>query len=308
MDSALVLITLASLGTTGAVLLYAARLIRDERTRSNARVTALAEEIGHIPADAGRQPPPHAYAAPAANIPLGRDQREPVRERTSVPAARTPVPAARTPVGMAPEPRRAGDGRDPSAVAAPLPSRVPPTRDAGALRGHGAGGAALFQSASTESAASNRMLVPIIGAVIVALALATIYFVSGQPEATTGPARAAAGAPNVPLELVSLRQAREGETLTVSGTVRNPSGAADRRQVAAVVFVFDRKGSFVASGRAPIDYQALAPGDESPFVITVPGAADVSRYRVSFREGDDVLPHVDRREATPLAGQPAATR
>ena len=31
MDSALVLITLASLGTTGAVLLYAARLIRDER-------------------------------------------------------------------------------------------------------------------------------------------------------------------------------------------------------------------------------------------------------------------------------------
>ena len=63
------------------------------------------------------------------------------------------------------------------------------------------------------------------------------------------------------------------------------------------MFLFDRKGSFVASGRAPLDYQALAPGDESPFVITVPGAADVSRYRVSFREGDDVLPHVDRREA-----------
>jgi hypothetical protein len=176
------------------------------------------------------------------------------------------------------------------------------------VQDQGAGRAALFQSASTESA-STRRLVPIIGAVIVLLALATIYFVSGQPDADAVTARAAAGAVNLPLELVSLRQAREGETLTVSGMVRNPSGATDRRQVAAVVFLFDRKGSFVASGRAPLDYQALAPGDESPFVITVPGAADVSRYRVSFREGDDVLPHVDRREAAPVARQqPAGTR
>lgn len=299
MDSALVLITLASLGTTGAVLLYAARLIRDERTRSNARVTALAQEIGHIPESAGRQP--IAYAAPAGDVPLGRTQREPFREHT-------PMPVARTAQGTAPAPRRASTDRDRSAGgAAPLPARVPATRDEGALQGDGAGRAVLFQSAFTESA-SNRMLVPIIGAVIVALALATIYFLSGQPEATAGPTSVAAGTPNVPLELVSLRQAREGETLTVSGMVRNPSGATDRRQVAAVVFLFDRKGSFVASGRAPLDYQALAPGDESPFVITVPGAADVSRYRVSFREGDDVLPHVDRREATPLAGRPAATR
>ena len=38
MDGALVLITLVSLGTTAAVLVYAARLIRDERARSDARV------------------------------------------------------------------------------------------------------------------------------------------------------------------------------------------------------------------------------------------------------------------------------
>jgi hypothetical protein len=164
----------------------------------------------------------------------------------------------------------------------------------------------MFESASTESA-SSRWLVPAIGAIIVLLALATIYFVSGQPDTAAQPARAAVG--NAPLELVSLRQAREGDTLTVSGTVRNPSEAPDRRQVAAVVFVFDRNGSFVASGRAPLDYQALAPGDESPFVITVPGASEVSRYRVSFREGDDVLPHVDRRESGPTAArQRAGTR
>jgi hypothetical protein len=302
MDSALVLITLASLGTTGAVLLYTARLIRDERTRSNARVTALAQEIGNGPAGAGagRQPAPPAYRAAAPTIPLGRAQRESIGDHA-------PVPAARTPVRTAPDRRRSVTGREHSPDAAPGPARVPPTRDDGPVLGLGAGGAALFQSASTESA-SNRALVPIIGAVIVALALATIYFVGGQPEASAGPARAAAGALNAPLELVSLRQAREGETLTVSGTVRNPAGAADRRQVAAVVFLFDRKGSFLASGRAPIDYQALAPGDESPFVITVPRAADVSRYRVSFREGDDVLPHVDRRESAPAARQPAGTR
>jgi hypothetical protein len=298
MDSALVIITLASLGTTGAVLLYAARLIRDERSRSNARVTALAQEIGHVPAGPGRAAAPHAYAAPAADIPIGRAPREPIREHVPVPVARTP---------LRPEPRRAGGGRDEPAEAAPVRARVSRTTDDGALRTHGAGRAALFQSASIEPAA-NRMLVPIIGAVIVVMALATIYFVSGQPDATAAAARAAAGAVNVPLELVSLRQARDGETLTVSGTVRNPSGATDRRQVAAVVFLFDRKGSFVASGRAPLDYQALAPGDESPFVITVSGAADVSRYRVSFREGDDVLPHVDRREPATLARQPAGTR
>jgi hypothetical protein len=305
MDSALVLITLASLGTTGAVLLYTARLLRDERTRSNARVTALAQEIGHGSAGAGRAPAPLAYAAPAADTPLARAPREPIREPVAAPPARTP---ART----GPEPRRAG-GRDESArgehaPAAPVPPRLSARREDAAVQDHGAGGAALFQSASTESA-STRRLVPIIGAVIVLLALATMYFVSGQPDANAVTARAAAGAVNLPLELVSLRQAREGKTLTVSGMVRNPSGATDRRQVAAVVFLFDRKGSFVASGRAPLDYQALAPGDESPFVITVPGAADVSRYRVSFREGDDVLPHVDRREPAPVARQqPAGTR
>jgi hypothetical protein len=137
------------------------------------------------------------------------------------------------------------------------------------------------------------------------LALATIYFVSGQPDNGTQPARAAvtAGA-DLPLELVSLAQVRKGDILTVSGTVRNPAGATERRQVAAVVFVFNRTGSFVASGRAPLDFQALAPGDDSHFVNTGPGAADDSRYRVSFREGDDVLPHVDRRE--PADGGKAA--
>ena len=204
MDSALVLITLASLGTTSAVLLYAARLIRDERTRSNARVTALADEIGHTPPGAGRQTAPPPYERPAADVPLGRVHRE-----------HTPALASRTPVRTPPQPRPAGAGRDAEPDPRLSATRGPAPRDNGTSHGRGTARVALFESASTESA-SNRMLVPIIGAVIVVLALATTYFVSGHPTASAGPVRAAAGAANVPLELVSLRQARDGETLTVS--------------------------------------------------------------------------------------------
>ena len=38
-----------------------------------------------------------------------------------------------------------------------------------------------------------------------------------------------------------------------------------------------------------------APGDESPFVVTIPNVADVARYRVSFRTEAGTLRHVDRR-------------
>jgi len=98
-----------------------------------------------------------------------------------------------------------------------------------------------------------------------------------------------------PLELVSMRHQREGTTLTVSGLVRNPGAGAAVNGVTAVVFAFDRNGGFVASGRAPLEFGALAPGDESPFVVAVPNVSDVARYRVSFRTGHGVVRHVDRR-------------
>jgi hypothetical protein len=98
-----------------------------------------------------------------------------------------------------------------------------------------------------------------------------------------------------PLELVSMRHQREGTTLTVSGLVHNPAGGAAVNGVTAVVFAFDRNGGFVASGRAPLEFGALAPGDESPFVVAVPNVSDVARYRVSFRTGQGVVRHVDRR-------------
>ena len=54
----------------------------------------------------------------------------------------------------------------------------------------------------------------------------------------------------------------------------------------------------MTSARAAIDYQMLEAGDESPFTVAVPGAAGAARYRVSFRTERDVLPHLDRREAS----------
>ena len=83
--------------------------------------------------------------------------------------------------------------------------------------------------------------------------------------------------------------------MTVSGLVRNPAAGAAVNGVTAVVFAFDRTGGFVASGRAPLDFSMLAPGEESPFVVAVPNVSDVARYRVSFRTGRGVVRHVDRR-------------
>jgi hypothetical protein len=98
-----------------------------------------------------------------------------------------------------------------------------------------------------------------------------------------------------PLELISMRHEREGDTLRVSGLVRNPRDGGAMTRVAAVVFAFNRAGAFVASGRAGLDFTTLEPGDESPFVVTVPGVAEVARYRVSFRTDAGVVQHVDRR-------------
>ena len=98
-----------------------------------------------------------------------------------------------------------------------------------------------------------------------------------------------------PLELMSMRYERQGTTLTVSGLIKNPAAGTAMNGISAVVFVFDHSGAFVTIGRAPIEYSALAPGDESPFVVNVPNVSDVARYRVTFRNDTGVVRHLDRR-------------
>jgi hypothetical protein len=59
--------------------------------------------------------------------------------------------------------------------------------------------------------------------------------------------------------------------------------------------VFSKDGAYIASERAPVAVAALAPGAEAPFVVALPDADSVDRYRVSFRTDDHIVPHVDRR-------------
>lgn len=107
-----------------------------------------------------------------------------------------------------------------------------------------------------------------------------------------------------PLELISMRHARDGSTLTITGLVRNPRAGMSRTDIAAVVFAFDRDGGFLTSARAPLDFTTLGPGDESPFVVTLPNVGAVARYRVSFRTDVGVLRHVDRRGLQVAGGVP----
>ena len=99
----------------------------------------------------------------------------------------------------------------------------------------------------------------------------------------------------VPLELVALGHERDGDQLTVHGVVRNPSTGTAFDQLTAVVFVVAPDGEYLATGRSAVEAAALQPGREATFAVTVPGAGEVGRYRVSFRTGDRVVPHLDRR-------------
>ncbi|MGH9349189.1 MAG: hypothetical protein ACRD26_18195 [Vicinamibacterales bacterium] len=148
----------------------------------------------------------------------------------------------------------------------------------------------LFAS-ELSAAARGTPMIRLAAGVAMALVMLVAVAMSNRGAAGvgTGPREPA------PLELVSMRHERERDTLRVLGLVRNPPGSGDMTHVSAVVFAFNRAGAFVASGRAALDFTTLEPGDESPFVVTIPGVADVGRYRVSFRTEAGVVRHVDRR-------------
>ena len=100
---------------------------------------------------------------------------------------------------------------------------------------------------------------------------------------------------------MSLDHAREVKVLTISGTVRNPASGVKLEGLTAVVSLLDRDGALVSTKDVPLDYRALGPGEEAPFKVSVPDPGSIARYRVSFRAGTAVVPHVDRRIDTKLA-------
>ena len=169
----------------------------------------------------------------------------------------------------------------------------------------------LFASATADPAREHpmrRLLAPAIGVAIVGLALTSVYLWN-RPAATVqaGGALQTAEAAR-PLELVTLRHQRQGDTLVITGLVRNPPDAAAITGLVAVAFAFDKQGTFLMSGRSVLDFPQLKAGEESPFSITIPQAGSVGRYRVSFRTDVGIVPHVDRRSGAPAAVQQAAAQ
>jgi hypothetical protein len=163
----------------------------------------------------------------------------------------------------------------------------------------------LFAERERSSPWGPRLAV--IGA-MVAILLAGGILVASRPHGGTMGAGAVAAAATqpAPLELLSLRYQQQNEHMEITGLVKNPAGGAPLARVTATAFLFGGDGTFLASGRALLDYTTLAPGEESPFVITVPISGTVTRYRVGFRGEDGrVLAHVDRRAVGSLATRDA---
>jgi hypothetical protein len=238
MTLALSIITLVSLATTGTLLIYVARLLRDERERTQARVAALSAAIW------------------LQHTPSAIDQ-----ESDDVFARGSDLPLS-TAAGVS------NDSR-------PL----------------------FAEPGANQGSDTRHWMAPVAGVLIVTALV-------GAGTLATMDSRRGADVANVtgervhdaPLQLLSLRHQREGESLAVSGLVRNPSGAPVRQHTDVVIFTFDRTGAFIASARAAVADPSLAAGSESPFSVPIPNGANVSRYRISFRVANRMLPHVDRRQ------------
>jgi hypothetical protein len=154
--------------------------------------------------------------------------------------------------------------------------------------------ASLFE-AGRPSPMQGRPLLKVAIGFAMAVTIIVLAAMTGDRQATRPVRGAADEVGAVPLELLSMRHARSGDQLTVTGLVRNPGTAVPAR-IIAVVLAFDRRGDFVASGRAPLEFPTLASGDESPFQVTIPKLPDVGRYRISFRTESGAIRHIDRRE------------
>jgi hypothetical protein len=129
-------------------------------------------------------------------------------------------------------------------------------------------------------------------AALVVLGAGTLLFVgmNGGSRAPRHTPIAGASA----IELMSMRHVLDGDTLIVSGLVRNSTTSATPT-LSAVVSVLGRDGRVVARGETQLDPIVLEPGKETTFRVSVPEAGDPGRYRVAFQNGSQIVPHIDRR-------------
>jgi hypothetical protein len=275
------------MGMAAALSVIVWRLLRDERQRSEARVEALRSAAGSLGGG--------AHAAPADGATYRSARPAGVRSgaggAASDGASHTGAAASRI--------KQRGDD---------LPLHASTPVAAPVMTSH------LFDEPEHSSPWGNRFAVmaglALVGAAIVLVGLTATRTRGVAPAHPAVAAPAAAEPAAAGLELLSLRDSRQGGTLTITGLVQNPRAGALLSRVTVTAFAFDDKGSFLASGRALLDVTSLAAGDESPFVVAVPVTEAVARYRIGFRGEDGrVIAHVDKRQHSPLASlQTAAGR
>lgn len=290
MDITLVLVTLLSLTLAAVMTTLAWRLAREERRRSAARVAALAAEI-HNARGLSDHDPVHGFRAGIES------HAYPSTSGVTQASGNNALRSALNDDWLL---RDAAASRD--ARWAPV---VPVTTPGD-----------MFAAAPATQTRSRLTAVIATGVIVVGSVAALSVFLSGsrgdramsrsvgasssvpsQPARGSGePQHQVPPAQTGPLELVALTHEQEADRLIVHGVVRNPASGPEVSRLAAVVFVFNNDGHFVASARADLEQVPLAPGATAPFAVTIPDASAVGRYRVSFRTDERIVPHVDRRD------------
>ena len=129
-----------------------------------------------------------------------------------------------------------------------------------------------------------------------------LLFLNTSTVETITPPTVAQVSHTEPLELVALgTRARRQRADDYRHRPQPREAAVKVEGLTAVISLLDRSGALVSTKDVPLDYRALGPGEEAPFKVSIPDPGSIARYRVSFRAGTDVVPHVDRRTDTKLA-------
>jgi len=285
MDIILLGITVVALGVALVMSLAAWRLMRDDKKRTAARVAALsvAAATPEPLTSVAREAEPAPLPKPAPRAPW-----------SAPPSAPRPSPVA-TGVSLrmtAPMAQAAAESVPVAEFPLNQPARIEPVRTTELISPHASG--FLGATEVTHDNGGRQKSLAFAAVILFVVLSGGLFWMMSGPRGTTP----VAVGPNSPLELVSLTHARQNQKLAVSGLVRNPASGKPIERLSAVVFLFDRMGTFVTSSRANVDFLKLGAGDESPFVVSLDAPASVSRYRVSFRTDDGIVPHIDRRGAS----------
>ena len=287
MEPLLVVVTIVSLVLGALMSLVAWKLLRQQREQSAARVEAL-QALSAEPEEPIDQPPGRR------SVPAFTTLEEAPLARTTAPA---PDPPKQT--EAPPQPAMTNQPAEDLAWDAMRQRSTAPRRPVAVAE------IPVHFGSTVEPRAPGRRW----AALAAVACVMTVGFVSVYALYTTDAAGAisrlftasASPATAEPLQLLSLKHTTDDSgTFVLTGLVQNPASGQPLRGVVAVVYLFDQEGRYFAGGTTPLELTSFPPGEESPFVVKVPAAAGVARYRIGFRmDGGGVVAHIDRRGQLP---------